>query len=187
MCLAPALALSAPACLSPQDIELFEEEAVVNTPPIIDVRQVTPADPSICVSRLEEPIEFRIDGVRDPTPRRNAQGNPEPLLVRWFLDYEEDTGGASIIDQGQIVSLGNGLFSAVEYSSSKLDRLKLPDDTYTLEVVVSEGFADGEQPTNRAPKPDGCLRDADTNPCYVVSYRWSIKYRPEALCGQGGT
>lgn len=170
------------ACLSAQEIELYEEPARVNTPPLIDIRQVTPADPSLCVSRLEEPVEFRIDGVRDATTRRG-----QPLAVRWFLDYEENTGGASIIDQGQIVALGGDLFSAVEYSSSKLDRLRLPDGTYTLEVVISEAFEDGAPPTNRAPRSSGCLTDDDENPCYVTSYRWSIIYRPEGLCRGDGT
>lgn len=173
-----SLLLTAPfagGCLSAQEIELIEQFQPFNLPPVIDLTQVEPPQPVVCVSALE-PIEFRLENVRDPNgPER------QELSVRWFVDYslaESDSPGSdqskNIIKTENLgpVEEGSDVYTPVVLRSSEIQRLLTPNETHVVEAVISDGFSSTGEPRNRA------VREG----FYATSYKWTVQFFTDRHC-----
>lgn len=166
------------ACLTPQDIELYEEEEMINLPPVIDLLHVEPAQPVVCISGIpDEPaVEFRLENVRDPN---GIDG--QVLSVRWFVDYSlanADAPGGDLsnliirAEDIEPVEAGTDVYLPAVMSSSEVQRLLLPNATHTIEAVVSDGFDSSGVPRNRA------VRDG----FYATSHKWAVVYLQDRPC-----
>lgn len=175
------LVLLGAACFAPQEIELFEEPTVFNQPPAIDLRTATPTRPT-CISGAVD------DEVEQPTLRalvtdpNGAVG--QRLEARWFVDYEPGvTATLSSVMTKPLSPLQLGdefSYPPLELGPEIIRRLRLTSGTHQVEVVVSDGFDDGAEPRNRAPRLGDC--DGLTGPCYVTSHKWTVEFLENTPC-----
>lgn len=159
-------------CLTPQDIELWEEPLMPNLPPIIDLMAVSPNEAVVCVSEVDEvPVEFRVSNVRDAN---GVEG--QVLFARWFVDYSPDRAlTTAIVRSDELVPQeeGSEVYTPVVLTADALRPLTLTDGPHTVEVVISDGFAAGAvEPKNRAVK----------HGYYSATYKWSINYQVNRTC-----
>lgn len=151
---------------------------MVNLPPEIDLLQVEPTSAVVCVSGVpDEPaVEFRLANIRDPN---GVDG--QVLSVRWFVDYSPATadspGGdvSSLIiraEEIEPIEAGSEIYLPVVLSSGEIQRLLRPNNTHTLEAVVSDGFDSSGLPRNRA------VREGH----FATSYKWAVFYQQDRPC-----
>lgn len=175
--LAPLLGVLA-GCLTPQDISLYEEEEMINLPPVIDLLRVEPAHPLVCISGVadEPPVEFRLENVRDPN---GVDG--QVLSVRWFVDYSLADAGSPGGDLSNLiiraediepVEPGSDVYMPAVMSSAEIQRLLVPNATHVIEAVVSDGFDSSGLPRNRA------VRDG----YFSTSHKWAVYYLQDRPC-----
>ena len=162
-----AVALSAAACVVPQEIVADDSESSGNRPPVMDpTTDASPAGALVCASSLDAaPTEFRLDNLRDD--------DGTPLEARWFIDYD---GGFTAIQKTETLvrAASASVYPPTTFSSNDIDPFhRAQGKPFSVEVVVSDGF-DG---ADLAPR-----QRAVRSGRYSVSYRWSVLYRTGALC-----
>lgn len=161
-----------PGCLAPQWIE--GELPAPNAPPSLDTLNgnVSPATSVVCISDVDEPIEFRVSNVQDPDGV-----NGQRLSARWFLDVTPDTTTPRYVSQTlSPQEQGAETFTPAVLASDKLNRLELgaSGSVHVLEVVISDGFD-----STGVKEPLGRATDEGF---YAVSYKWAFRYEGASAC-----
>jgi len=161
-----ALAAVQTGCLAVQDIEEYQEPAMVNLPPMLNLSDVEPKGVRVCVDRrgdLLVPTEFKLSNIRDPN---GPDG--QTLAVRWFFDYSLASGSVNAqLKQDALKPLGKGtdVYEPTTMDTQTVLSLLTDSEPHALEAVVSDGFDKSDkEPRNRATLAGS----------FSVSYKWIV-------------